>query len=693
MKRFSFGLLARKKITFIFLIAIILPSLFTAYLSLRTFAQRRETLQQLLESNLWISGNAALNSFETALLELEKEALASEHFENLPNQPSASVAGKYFLLDLDYNIIHPKVGKHRESYSSTKKHSSQHEFGETFQQAEYSEFAKNNHARAAELYQNCIQKVSSDQIKALALEGLGRCQISMNNYDRAFDIYTQLLENYGHLQNNAGHPYGIVSTLQLYEISKNQKGNSTRLDSLLRLYDQIKTGEWLIDISAHDFFIREIETIVEEELRARNIPEIQKSFQSLKERKSSFLHDLLLVDFLETKIIPRMQENTNLNSLDDGNQPQRLLTQYRNQPHIASYTSMPRLETGRYGGFFWDLESLKERIIPQILNSVEKESGLEVRIIDEQDILPDSDVMHKSSYSLTLSYRQFPLPWKFMVSQPGLENLQRAAKREVLVYGILLSVIVTLMVLGALLIARDITREREATRQKTEFVHNVSHELKTPLTLIRLYGETLQRKAGLSAVQKAECYEIITKESERLSHLINNVLDFSRIDMGRKEFDFRKENMADAVRDTLESYRYHLEKKGFAITESIESRLPEIRFDREAISSVVINLLSNAMKFSTNRKEVAVRLFKRDKSVVLQVKDKGIGIAPKEIKKIFKRFYRSQNKDLSEARGSGLGLTLVKHITEAHGGRIEVNSEPGKGSSFSIIFPIDRKRG
>ena len=106
--------------------------------------------------------------------------------------------------------------------------------------------------------------------------------------------------------------------------------------------------------------------------------------------------------------------------------------------------------------------------------------------------------------------------------------------------------------------ARDISRESETTRLKTEFVHNISHELKTPLTLIRLYGETLQTKKNLTHEQKKESYEIITKESERLSHMINNVLDFSRIEMGRKEFDFKKGNLPEVVRNTVESYRYHL---------------------------------------------------------------------------------------------------------------------------------------
>jgi len=244
------------------------------------------------------------------------------------------------------------------------------------------------------------------------------------------------------------------------------------------------------------------------------------------------------------------------------------------------------------------------------------------------------------------------------------------------------------MFLGAFLIARDISRESETTRLKTEFVHNISHELKTPLTLIRLYGETLQRKQDLKKEEKQEAYEIITKESERLSHMINNVLDFSRIEMGKKEFNFKKSDLAQVIRDTLESYRYHLEKKGFSVQANIASDLPEMNFDGEAIASILVNLLSNAMKFSPMDKKVTIRLFKKSENAVLQIADKGIGISPREISRIFKRFYRSNHEVVSESRGSGLGLTLVKHIAEAHGGRIEVESEPGKGSIFSVILPF-----
>jgi signal transduction histidine kinase len=289
---------------------------------------------------------------------------------------------------------------------------------------------------------------------------------------------------------------------------------------------------------------------------------------------------------------------------------------------------------------------------------------------------------------VTLSLRRYPLPWRFVFSQPELGALRRSAARENVLYGLLLGVIGALMLLGALLLARDISRDAESTRLKTEFVQTISHELKTPLTLIRLYGETLQRQERLGEKERQGAYEIITKESERLSHLIDNVLDFSRIEMGRKEFVFRKGDLAETVRATLESYRYHLEKKGFAVKADLAPSLPEATFDQEAVASVLVNLLSNAMKFSPGAKEVAVRLRRDGSRAVVEVEDKGLGIPPEEMGRIFQKFYRASEKSGTETTGSGLGLTIVKHIVEAHGGRIEVKSEPGKGSVFSVILPL-----
>jgi signal transduction histidine kinase len=380
-----------------------------------------------------------------------------------------------------------------------------------------------------------------------------------------------------------------------------------------------------------------------------------------------------------------------LSRLTGEGQASRFIVTQKENFRLISYAVLLGLQPEKdfIGGYSWDLDALRKTEIPGILEGMMKDSGLLFQIVDENK--KGTSVKQKAKLSgdaVTLSLRQFPLPWKFIVTQPELKDLERTARRENFLYGALLTFIVVLMLLGAFLLARDISRESETTRLKTEFVHNISHELKTPLTLIRLYGETLQRKENLTEEERKESYEIITKESERLSHLINNVLDFSRIDIGRKEFSFSRGSSPRVVQETLDSYRYHLAKKGFVVEEEIAWDLPEMNFDGEAVASVLVNLLSNAMKFSPNEKEVTIRLFRRNGQAVLQVADKGIGISPQDKLRIFKRFYRAKNDVVSETRGSGLGLTLVKHITEAHGGTIEVESESGKGSVFSIILPI-----
>ena len=703
MKIFTQGILARRKIVLIFILAILLPSIIVGYLSLATFTKRREAVRRVLESNLWVSGDAALKSIEGVLLEHERNALKRENFIRLiqPEEAGQSltsyyvlskdIAGQLFLLDNNYQIIIPKTGSEDGLVFQWEKDVSDSQFAKTLQGAESFEFSKKNYSRAAESYRKCVKAATSRQHKAIALEGLGRCLSASRKYDQANKVYNELSTKFGQLQNKAGHPYGVVAAIELYEILQHLSKEEDSLEILLKLYEKIRNGVWLLNLPAYDFFITEIESILNGKFKEGEYSEIQKSYQALLNYPSPYLQALIFTDFLRREAVPKIKEKLTLSRMGGEAQAERFITSRGEDFFLISYGILPNFQSNKtfYCGFSWNLDSLKKETLPKILKDITKDSGLHLQIIDEsgQNILTGKEEL-LSKDSLTLSYRQFPLPWKLLVSQPALNDLEQTALRENFFYGVLLTVIVVLMLLGVFLIARDISRESETTRLKAEFVHNISHELKTPLTLIRLYGETLQRKQNLTNEERKEAYEIITKESERLSHMINNVLDFSRIEMGRKEFNFSKANLGKVIRDTLESYRYHLEKKGFSVQANIASDLPEMNFDGEAIASIVVNLLSNAMKFSPKDKEVTVKLFKKNGNAVLQVADKGIGISPREISRIFKRFYRSKHEIVSETRGSGLGLTLVKHITEAHGGRITVESKPGKGSVFSIIIPI-----
>jgi signal transduction histidine kinase len=249
--------------------------------------------------------------------------------------------------------------------------------------------------------------------------------------------------------------------------------------------------------------------------------------------------------------------------------------------------------------------------------------------------------------------------------------------------------ILSLLITGGLVLTKHVvSKEMALARLKSDFVSNVSHELRTPLALIRLYAETLELGRITTKEKKQEYYRIIRKESERLTALINNILDFSRIEAGRKEYEFRQTDIADLVRNTLDSYRYQIEQQGFAFEESIDPDLPPVRIDREAIARALVNLVNNALKYSDHEKFLGVKLYRANGSVKLEVVDHGIGITRREQSKIFEKFYRTGDPLVHNTKGSGLGLSLVRHITQAHGGEIAVESTPGKGSKFTLSLPL-----
>ena len=241
---------------------------------------------------------------------------------------------------------------------------------------------------------------------------------------------------------------------------------------------------------------------------------------------------------------------------------------------------------------------------------------------------------------------------------------------------------------GMVLAYRNVSRELALAKLKSDFVSNVSHELRTPLSLIRLYAETLELGRISTRGKHQEYYEIIRKESERLSSLINNILDFSRIEAGKKEYSFRETDLADLVRSTLDSYRFEIEQNGFQFEQKIDNDLPQLRVDREAIARSLLNLVNNAVKYSAADKYLGVHLYRCNGDVNLEVVDHGIGIPAKEQCKIFEKFYRVGDPLVHNTKGSGLGLSLVQHIVQAHGGVVAVESTPGRGSKFIITLPI-----
>ncbi len=353
-------------------------------------------------------------------------------------------------------------------------------------------------------------------------------------------------------------------------------------------------------------------------------------------------------------------------------------------------------------GFIYDTDYLKNSFFPQALNDVlpdqnqddmsHPQKGLMVRV--EKEEYPFATSMYWDGGSPEVE-RPFESVFPGMVLGIKLRGTTIASISEHLLRTnfLVLGALSLLMGAGLILTYRNVSRELALAKLKSDFVSNVSHELRTPLALIRLYAETLELGRISNSGKQQEYYEIIRKESERLTSLINNILDFSRIESGKKEYTFRETNVADLVRSTLESYRFEIEQNGFQFEQKIDENVPPLWVDREAIARSLLNLVNNAVKYSANEKYLGVRLYRHNSGVNLEVVDHGIGIPAKEHLKIFEKFYRVGDPLVHNTKGSGLGLSLVCHIVQAHGGEVAVESAPGKGSKFIITLPLQRLVG
>ena len=242
--------------------------------------------------------------------------------------------------------------------------------------------------------------------------------------------------------------------------------------------------------------------------------------------------------------------------------------------------------------------------------------------------------------------------------------------------------------MGIVSVFRDITREVQADIAKTEFVSTVSHELRTPLTSIKGYTDLLLAGAIDPLTERqAQFMSIIRNNADRLTALINDLLDISRIESGRIKLEIQPLQIQDVVQEVVESLRAQIEAKGLALRVKVPENLPYVQGDRDRLTQVLNNLVSNAYRY-TLKGEVAITLSQMPGALRVDVSDTGIGIAPQDQSKIWDRFFRADHPVVEDTGGTGLGLSIVRMFVEMHGGRIWVDSEPGKGSAFTFILPI-----
>ncbi len=334
-----------------------------------------------------------------------------------------------------------------------------------------------------------------------------------------------------------------------------------------------------------------------------------------------------------------------------------------------------------------------ERFINEILDPKIQEIAREKFDIAISSVKNDSVIYNSDRQNIPVTILHKKPLWLIKNYDIGIElkdrtisDLAKSRSRKNL---ILIGIIDLVLILGIWFIYRNINRQMELARLKSDFVSSVSHEIRTPLALIQMYIESLEMGRVASKEKINEYYKVILQETQRLTGIVNKILNFSQIESGKRRYAFSEMQLNEVVEAVIKSFTLVLEKSGFTTKVDLTPDLPVIMADRESIADILVNLIDNAMKYSNSGKYIKIQTLYDNRYAILRITDKGIGIAPKDQKNIFDKFYRVTEKDLAlKAKGSGLGLTIVKHIIDAHNGNITVKSEKGAGTEFTLFFPL-----
>jgi len=315
------------------------------------------------------------------------------------------------------------------------------------------------------------------------------------------------------------------------------------------------------------------------------------------------------------------------------------------------------------------------------------EIGVSCRITDNSDLYVSGLENPQETGFLKAPLGKFFPGWNVEIHFSDVDIFEKTAERQKVVYIWAGLLAIAVMIAAGLLAARVVGKQIKTNKLKNDFIATVSHELKTPLASMRVLVDTLLEGSYRNQQQVTEYLELVSKENERLTGLIDNFLTFSRMERNKQAFAMARTSPAVIARDAAEAVKTKFSKGQCRFEVNIHDDLPDVVADRDAMVTVLVNLLDNSYKYSYDDKRIELSVFSEDGSVSFCVSDNGTGMSRRAVKKIFKRFYQVDRSLARHAEGCGLGLSIAKFIVDAHKGSITVSSKPGEGSIFTVKLP------
>jgi signal transduction histidine kinase len=568
---------------------------------------------------------------------------------------------------------------------------------ERLKRAETYEFKEKNYQKALSVYKGLFDRSKDMNVKARMLANVARCMMKAEDYQGAIQNYQKIGDDYPESLSTSGLPMALIGRLQMAACYRNLGKHRSSLEVFLELYRDILLMRWPLDQAQFKTYAALVEKSLSEMI-AENQPspsleDHKDEFDRLKIMHQERLEQWMVIEDLRKEIAPDLRGRRDLvQSQSDSIRFHEILN---GRNFLLTAVQIPDSSQTRSVGWLGikiEEKHLTESVIPAAIANIQFSDSPDVVIsnLSGEILLGERNSSAEEATATAFFEDNFP-PWRIEIFRSGGEASGTLDLKRNFYFWTILTLVVVL-ISGAVLISRTIAQEMGVLRQKSDFVSSVSHEFKSPLTSIRALAERLRDGKVRDSERMKQYFSVITQDADRLTHLVRNILDFSKIEEGKKEYEFEETDMAQLVKQKIEDFQREEIAKGMKILARIAEDTPHLDIDKEAMMQALNNLLDNAVKFSADSKEIEVGLKRDNTNVIIEVKDKGIGIPSNERDKIFEKFYQGRNAVRQSSKGTGLGLTLVKHTAEAHGGRVDVKSRVNEGSAFSIILPIGKKR-
>jgi signal transduction histidine kinase len=529
--------------------------------------------------------------------------------------------------------------------------------GELILQAQQAEFVKNDLKLAMTLLNRALSSAVSSSQKCFVQLQQGRVLSKLGDEEGTYSLYREMLDYSGDLTDEYGIPFALYAADRLSVLSSDIEPIVERIEDLMEEIRWLPSGAL--------YLIRDVT-------------------EQVQDRSQDSVH-LERLENLRLCVVNALEDLENLMSLKAFVSGWMLRRLSREQPGDSStWESQGNIPwiVGVCGVSEDRTQVLLAFHGPDVLNVVIDEAGLAETFPGACRIIASSN---GEGFSPGGSFQGFRL--QFEVTD--ISAWIKSSLPFPILYWLILFLVVGFTAFGTFLLWRDVSRELAIAEMRSHFAASVSHELKTPLTAIRMFAEALTMGVKKRPEEQKEYLQTIISESERLSRLLNNVLDFSKIEEGTRTYRFETTSLEDVIRAAEKAMAFPLNQKGFSLQVEVEKGIPPILADKDALEQAVLNLLHNAMKYSGESREILLRLRRNGNMACIDVIDHGIGVSEENRGQIFGKFFRVSGIENQKIPGTGLGLTIVSHIAKSHRGQVEVLSYPGEGSNFSIVLPLE----